>query len=77
MIGEESRRVSSYMDDYIDTGIIPEIVHVVRGREYAPSQHIKLYDGDTLVKDLVLCKNPAGEIGYYDFVEGRFFKERE
>lgn len=65
------------MDDYIDTGIIPEIVHVVRGREYAPSQHIKLYDGDTLVKDLVLCKNPAGEIGYYDFVEDKFFKESE
>lgn len=65
------------MDDYIDTGVKPEIVHVVRGREYAPPSQIKLYDGDKLVRDFCICKNSVGEIGYYDFVEGRFFKESD
>lgn len=65
------------MYDYIDTGVEAKIVHAVRGREYTPPQHIKLYDGDTLVRDFSLCKNSAGEIGYYDFVEDKFFKESE
>lgn len=33
----------------------------------------KLYNGSTLVRDLVPCKNPSGTIGMYDMVNGVFY----
>lgn len=33
----------------------------------------KLYNGSTLVRDLVPCKNPSNVIGMYDLVNGKFY----
>ena len=33
----------------------------------------KIYDGDTLVRDFAPCRNPIGEIGLYDLVNGVFY----
>ena len=33
----------------------------------------KLYNGSTLVRDLVPCKNPSGTVGMYDVVNGVFY----
>lgn len=36
--------------------------------------YMKMYDdADTLVRDFVPCKNPAGTVGLYDLVEGQFY----
>ena len=33
----------------------------------------KIYDGSTLVRDFIPCKNPAGTVGLYDRVGGEFY----
>lgn len=40
-----------------------------KGRLYG----LKLYDGDTLIRDYVPCKNEDGEIGLWDLVEDKFY----
>jgi len=35
--------------------------------------YCKIWDGDTLVRDFVPCKNPSSIVGMYDFVSKTFF----
>ncbi len=34
---------------------------------------LKMYNGSTLIRDFVPCKNESGQIGLYDVVNGRFY----
>ena len=43
--------------------------------EYAQGQlfSAKIYDGDSLIREFIPCKNPSGTAGLYDLVGGEFY----
>ena len=36
----------------------------------------RIYDGATLVRDFIPCKNPSGVVGLYELVEGKFYQNQ-
>ena len=36
----------------------------------------RIYDGATLVRDFIPCKNPSGVVGLYEIVEGKFYQNK-
>ena len=36
----------------------------------------RIYDGATLVRDFIPCKNPPGVVGLYELVEGKFYQNQ-
>ena len=45
------------------------------GFKYAKCRfyYFQIYDGDTLIRDMIPCKNADGEVGMYDLVNGVFY----
>lgn len=43
--------------------------------EYAQGQlfSAKIYDGKSLIRQFIPCKNPSGTVGLYDLIEGQFY----
>ena len=60
------------MTQYINTGCAPRTGYVPRSVIITP---YKVYDGDTLVHDVVPCVNPQGVRGLYDRVTETFTPE--
>lgn len=40
--------------------------------EESPRSFMKIYDGETLIRDFVVCRNPEGKIGMFDRVSNCF-----
>lgn len=39
-----------------------------------PKPWIQIYDGNELIRDFVVCRNPEGKIGVYDRVHDKFYE---
>ena len=37
---------------------------------------VEIYEDNTLVKNMIPCKNPYNEVGMYDIVEGKFYENK-
>ena len=59
------------MTEWIDTGIEPKLVHVIRERKLP--QRFRICKDDEVIKDFIACKSPDGEVGYYETVVGKFY----
>ena len=57
--------------EYIDTGCGVEVIHTISQTKVP--KHLKFTKDGEIVKDFILCKNPVGEVGYYEQVEGKFY----
>lgn len=39
-----------------------------------PRSYMRIYDGEKLIHDFVICRNPEGKIGVYDLVNDKFLE---
>lgn len=68
--------ISSYSTTrsiFLFAGSYSGVAGGVYGKVAAKIYACKIYDGDSLVRDFVPCKNPDGVAGLYDLVGGTFY----
>lgn len=68
--------ISSYSTTrsiYLFAGSYSGVAGGVYGKVTAKVYACKIFDGDSLVRDYIPCKNPEGTVGLYDLIGGEFY----